>query len=169
MAVTMKLKNILFVILSATTASVPRLVSFDFLHAADSAHTAGLKKIAIGGAVYLPASIYLGNSPLAAAIKDVSMLTSIFFIANGAGQIAAEYTDEETQQIFHHPRYDAEIKKLFSNKQFLAGAACGGLGFLLYTLRETPQTPDLAKFTALMGLALMGQKIGEHFYTLFNQ
>lgn len=162
-------KNILFVILCATSASLCMQFPFDFLHKSESAQTSGLRKIAIGSAAYLPARVYLGDSPLAVTIQALGMLTGAAIATSGFAQIVAQYENEEFKQYFNSPRYDAEIKKLFSDKRFLAGAACGGLGFFLYALHETSQTPDAAKFAALVGLALMGEKIGEHLYALFNK
>ncbi|CAN5182908.1 hypothetical protein BH09DEP1_BH09DEP1_7720 [soil metagenome] len=159
------IKNILFVILFATSLSLCNSCPFNFLRKKESAQKSGVKKLAIASALFLPAVVDIGDSPLAHTIRAVSWLTSAAIGFTGLAQIIAEYADGETKATFNRPGYDAAINKLFIDKRFLAGAAIGGMGYLIYAFHESPQTPDAAKYAAILGLALMGEKIGEQLIT----
>lgn len=135
---------------------------FSFMHKKETAQISGLKKIAIGSALFIPAMVNIGDSAIAGIISNSAGLSGAAVGLTGAAQIVAEYLgDEQIRKNLNHPGYDSAIRKLFSDKRFLAGAACGLVGFLFYSLRESPHTPDAAKYATIIGLALMGEKIGE--------
>lgn len=149
-----------------TSLSLCDSCPFGFMHKKESAQISGLRKIAIGSALFIPGLVNIGDSPLAETILAITKLTGAAIGATGLTQIAAECIgDEETKKTLNRHGYDAAIKKLFTDKRFLAGAASGFIGFLIYTLRESPQTPDAAKYATIIGLALMGEKIGEQLIT----
>lgn len=135
---------------------------FSFMHKKETAHASGLKKITIGSALFIPALVNIGESSTAESIRVCSGISGAAIGLTGAAQIVAEYLgDEQIRKNLNHPGYDSAIRKLFYDKRFLAGATSGLVGFLLYSLRESPQTPDAAKYATIIGLALMGEKIGE--------
>jgi hypothetical protein len=158
----MNFKKIIFVIICTTSLSLGNSYPFDFLHKKETAQSSGLKKIAIGSALFIPGLVNIGDSPIAKIISNSAGISGAAIGLTGAAQIVAEYLcDEQVRKDLNIPGYDSVIKKLFTDKRFLAGAASGAIGFLLYTFRESPQTPDAAKYATIIGLALMGEKIGE--------
>lgn len=149
-----------------TSLSLCDSCPFGFMHKKESAQISGLKKMAVGSALFIPGLVNIGDSPLAEAILAITQLSGVAIGMTGLAQIVAEYIgDEQTQKTFNRAGYDNAIKKLLCDKRFLAGATSGFIGFLFYTLRESPQTPDAAKYATIIGLALMGEKIGEQLIT----
>jgi hypothetical protein len=172
------IKNTLFIISFIFTFSCPAFPSLDFMHKHTSAKKNAFRKVATGFFLIAPSYVALGDSPLASAISTTSWLSGLAISLTGLAQAAAEYShNEEIKERNNIPAYDAAINKLCTDKRFLIGAALGTSGLFIHILTEGAQTSDAAKYAAILGLALMSEKIGEqlatdywaHVVSLFNK